>query len=93
MVNISIPFHTHLTIAHNEHLVCEQTLEKYLEGELYEDKKLNLKCIQADSIWEIRWYTITNYKFYHTYAPTWVEVMEVIEKYNKLKDDEDNDDQ
>lgn len=66
---IEFPKHHILSINHNEHKSCYQTVGMYLDdNEMYKDciTPDDLKiCIERNELWELRWYPITPISFYH----------------------------
>lgn len=77
------PKHMSLHIQHNAHKDCCLTVKKYLEEyphlEGYDPDIVN-RCIESDSIWEIKWYAITPVSFYVVIGSTLQEALNQIEE-------------
>lgn len=78
-VHFKIPAHHILSIDHNNHNTFYQSLEDYFLQPFYEeeDPKQIQRCIEAKSVWEIRWYPITPISFEFVFAPTLEEALQL----------------
>lgn len=89
--NIILPDHISLHIVHNEHKEDYLSLEEFLNQPYYQDEDFDpqiiQRCVEADEIWEIRWYPITPVGFCRVFAPTLEEALLMCSKGFLIKDD------
>lgn len=81
---LKLPKHIALSIEHNEHKANYQTVAEYIEysGYDFKDAESKQKCIDTNELWVCHWYPKTPVGFYVVAAPTFEELMELINEQN-----------
>lgn len=72
-----------LHVTHNEHKDYYETLTEYL-GErdfldiaYWKDAEARKRALDTNECWQIKWYPDVPIGFYHVFAPTFAEVVEL----------------
>jgi|HubBroStandDraft_6_1064221.scaffolds.fasta_scaffold337814_3 hypothetical protein len=84
---IKFPKHMSMTIAHNEHKNCYQSVIQYFDHVQHRKESCTpeefAEMIATDEIWEIQWYPRTPISFYYVMAATFEKALEMAMEIDK----------
>lgn len=72
-----VPKHINLTIEHQPHATCYETVEHYLGGDHAPDctDEDRVEMLRTGEVWTVQWYPNTPIGFCHVAAPTFWQAL------------------